>query len=134
MLTPDQVAAKWAQNTGAATQAYTDGVNAVTVAPGQQAARSADLWATNVAAAKSKFAANSAKVTLADWQAAAAGKGAARLASGVQAAQPKMQQALTKLLPYIAQQVNSLPARGNLDQNINRMTAFVRGMAKYNQS
>jgi hypothetical protein len=134
MLSADQVAAKWAQNTGSAVQAYTDGVNAVTVAPGQAAARAVDLWAQNVAAAKSKYQANSAKVSLADWQASATGKGAARLASGVQAAQPKMQQAMTKLLPYIAQQVNALPARGNLDQNINRMTAFVRGMAKYTQS
>ena len=134
MLSADQVAAKWAQNTGSATQAYTDGVNAVTVAPGQAAARAVELWATNVAAAKSKYAANSSKVTLQDWQAAAVGKGAARLASGVQAAQPKMQAAMQKLLPYIAQQVNALPQRGNLDQNINRMTAFVRGMAKYNQS
>lgn len=134
MLSADQVAQKWAANTGAATQAYTDGVNAVTVAPGQAAARAVELWATNVAAAKQKYAANSSKVTLSDWQAAAVGKGAARLASGVQAAQPKMQQAMTKLLPYIAQQVNALPQRGTLDQNINRMTAFVRGMAKYNQS
>lgn len=131
MLTADQVANKWATNTGAATQAYTDGVNAVTVAPGQAAARQADLWAQNTAAAKSKYAANSAKVSLADWQASATGKGAARLASGVQAAQPKMQAAMQKLLPYIAQQVNALPQRGTLDQNINRMTAFVRGMAKY---
>lgn len=131
MLSPDQVAAKWAQNTGSATQAYTDGVNAVTVAPGQAAARQADLWANNVAAAKEKYRTNSAKVSLTDWQQAATGKGAARLASGVQAAQPKMQQAMQSLLPYIAQQVNALPARGTLDQNITRMTNFVRGMAKY---
>lgn len=134
MLSADQVAAKWAQNTGSATQAYTDGVNAVTVAPGQAAARAVELWATNVAASKNKYAANSSKVTLQDWQAAAVNKGAARLASGVQAAQPKMQAAMQKLLPYIQQQVNALPQRGSLDQNINRMTAFVRGMAKYNQS
>lgn len=134
MLTSSQVAAKWAQNTGSATQAYTDGVNAVTVAPGQAAARQVELWAANVAASKQKYAANSAKVSLTDWQQAATGKGAARLASGVQAAQPKMEAALSKLLPFIQQQVNSLPQRGNLDQNINRMTAFVRGMSKYNQS
>lgn len=131
MRDPSQVAAKWAQNTGNATQAYTDGVKAVTVAPGQLAARSADLWATNVVQAKPRFATNSAKVTLAEWQDAAANKGAARLASGVSAAQPKFEQQIGKVLQHIDAGVRSLPARGTLDQNINRMTQFVRHMSNY---
>lgn len=131
MPTAAEAAARWVQQTGSATDAYTRGVNSVTVSPGAAAARQANVWANNVAAAKAKFAANSAKVSLQDWQAAATGKGAARLASGVQAAQPKMEQALAKLLPYVAQTVSSLPARGGLEDNITRMTTFVRQMSKY---
>lgn len=132
MPSASDVAAKWAQNTGAATAAYTAGVQAVTVSPGQAAARQAALWARNVAAAQQKFAANSSKVTLADWQAAAAGKGAQRLAGGVQAAQGKYEQQMGKLLPHIAATVASLPARGDLEANITRMTSFVRKMSTYN--
>jgi len=131
MPSASAVAAKWQQNTGSATQAYTDGVNAVTVSPGAAAARQANLWATNVALAKAKFAANSAKVSLDEWKQAAAGKGAQRLASGVQAAAPKFEQAMNKLLPAIASAVSSLPPRGTLENNIDRMTKFVRTMANY---
>src|SRR6266487_3945707 len=131
MPTPADAAARWIQNTGGATQRYTDGVNAVTVSPGQAAARQADLWAANVAAAKNKFAANSAKVSLEAWKTATVNKGAQRLASGVQAAQGNYEQALGKLLPYISSAVSSLPQRGNLEANIGRMTAFVRKMAQY---
>jgi len=132
MPTPQEAAARWVQNTGGATQRYTDGVNAVTVSPGQAAARQADLWAANVAAAKAKFAANSAKVSLDQWKTATVNKGAQRLASGVQAAQGNYEAALGKLLPYISSAVSSLPQRGNLEANIGRMTSFVRKMAQYN--
>jgi len=132
MPSASDVAAKWAQNTGAATQAYTAGVQAVTVSPGQAASRQAALWARNVAAAQQKFAANSARVTLQDWQAAAAGKGAQRLAGGVQAAQGKYEASMGRLLPHIAATVQALPARGDLEANITRMTQFVRKMSQYN--
>src|SRR6184192_1360273 len=132
MPSATQAAAKWVQNTGAAVPAYQAGVAAVTVSPGQAAARQADLWIRNVTAAKAKFQANSQKVSLSDWQAAASGKGAQGLASGVQAAQGNYEAALTKLLPHIASVVSSLPARGDLEANINRMTQFVRKMSAYN--
>lgn len=133
MPTAQDAAARWVQNTSGAVDRYKNGVNAVTVSPGTMAARAADLWATNTAAAKNKFAANSAKVTAEQWKAATAGKGADRLASGVQAAQGNYTQALEKLLPFIQTAVSGLPARGGLEQNIGRMTTFVRKMATYNK-
>lgn len=133
MPSANDVAAKWAQNTGSAVGRYQAGVKAVTVSPGQAAARSADLWLQKVTASKQKFAANAAKVSLADWQNAAAEKGGARLASGVQAAQPTYEQAMGKLLPFIASATSSLPQRGDLEANINRMTSFVRKMSTYNK-
>lgn len=129
--TPDQIAAQWAQRLGASTQRITDGVNSVTVAPGQAAARQKDVWAQNVAASRDKWASRVGSVSLGDWQAAMTQKGAARIGPGAQAAVPKFASFMGQLIPHIQQVKGTLPPRGNLDQNIARMTTFVQGMAKF---
>lgn len=134
MPTPASAAQKWATNLGGATQRYTDGVNAVTTSPGQLAAQAADRYVAGVQANVQKFAANSAALTLQDWKTASAGKGAQRLASGAQAAQPKIQGVFGQLFPYIEQVRSSLPARGDLEQNIARSSAFQRGMSRFVKS
>lgn len=134
MQSPTAVAQKWATAMQGAGTAYTAGVQAVTEAPGQAAAAAAPLWAQNTVAAQPKFAANSAAVSLQSWQNSAVQKGAPRLATGATAAQPKFQTAMASVLPYISQVVGSLPARGTLDQNIQRSVAFQRGMAAYKKS
>jgi hypothetical protein len=133
MAMPDAAtaAAKWAQNFGASGQRWADGINGVTVAPGQLAARQKNLWVQNTAAAADRFAANSAKVSLADWQQTSIAKGQGRLASGAQAAQGKVENAFVRLFPHIASVRSSLPPRGDLEANINRAAAFARGMAKF---
>lgn len=132
--TAAQSAAKWAANLSGATQAITDGVNSVTVAPGMAAARQQDVWASNTAASKSKWAANVQKVSLGDWQTSMTTKGIGRIASGATAAQPKMEAFLNKLLPYQQAQKAQLPPRGNLQQNIQRMTAWATAMSKFSNS
>lgn len=133
MPTAAEAAAKWATALPAAQQRYVEGVNAVTVAPGALAARAAPLWAANTAAAQAKYQKNSAAVSLQEWQQATANKGAQRLASGAQAAQPKVEQAFSRLFPAIQAAVNSLPPRGDLESNINRSAQFARAMSKYGQ-
>jgi len=128
---PDAAAQQWASRLGAATQAYTDGVNGVTVAPGQLAAAAKPLWLANTAAAGDKFARNSAAVTKESWQNAAVTKGAPRLASGATAAQPKMSAVFVKLFPAIKSAVSSLPPRGTIDQNIERSRQFALAMHKF---
>lgn len=124
------VAQKWATAMAGASTAYVAGVNAVTVAPGQAAAKQAAVWAQNTAAAQQKYARNVGAVSLGEWQQAAANKGAQRLASGASAAQPKVLNALQQLLPKIDAIKASLPPRGSLDQNIARMTQFVQQMSQ----
>jgi hypothetical protein len=129
--TPDEAAANWAQKLAASTDRINRGVQAVTVAPGQAAARQKDVWANNVAQSRDKWASRVGSVTLPEWQQAMSQKGVQRIASGAQAAQPKMAAAMAQILPHIASGVGALPARGTLDQNIARMTQFVRHMSNF---
>ena len=129
--TPEQIAQKWATNLGGASQAIKDGVAAVRTAPGQAAAAQKQVWAANVAASQDKWARRVASVSLQDWQTAMTDKGINRIASGATAAQGKFGSFMGQLLPYIDRVNGSLPARGNLEQNIARMTTFVRGMSQF---
>lgn len=131
MPSPQDAAANWAQKFGASGAKWTAGVQSVTVAPGQLAARAKQLWLQNTTAAADRFAANSARVSLSDWQAQTVSKGAPRLASGAQAAMPKVADAFAKLFPAIQSAVNSLPPRGDIEANINRSAQFARAMNAY---
>lgn len=130
-FTSDQIAAKWSQNLAGSTQNITDGVNAVTVAPGLAAARQKTAWVQNTTNAADKWATKVAAVPLSDWQTAMIQKGVPRIASGATAAQPKFANFMAQLLPAIQQVKSTLPARGGLEANIARSTAMIRGMAKF---
>lgn len=132
--TPDQIAADWASRLGQSTQKITDGVNAVTVAPGQAAARQVDVWVQNTTASRDKWRANVASVSLGEWQQAMIQKGAQRIGQGATAAVPKFASFMGQLLPHIDRVKGSLPPRGNLDANINRMVTFSRGMAQFKRN
>jgi hypothetical protein len=121
-------ASNWVTGMSGATARYTAGVQAVKVAPGSLAAAAAGRWAANVAAAQGKFSTNVAKVTLQAWQNAAATKGAPRLASGAQAAQPKMQAFMTNFIPALTNIVNGLPAGGTFEANLNRFTSYANAL------
>lgn len=128
---PASVAARWAQGLAGSGQKVTDGVNAVTTAPGAQAARQVAVWAARTQASQAKYARNVAAVPLSSWQQAVIQKGIPRLASGAQQAEPKFMTFMTKLLPYVATGRSSLPARGDINANKTRMNAWVDYMAKF---
>jgi hypothetical protein len=130
-LSAQDIAKKWSTNLGASTSQIQAGVQGVTTAPGQSAARQKNAWAQNVAAAKDKWAASVASVSLTDWQDAMINKGVARVASGASAAQDKFSSFMGKLIPFEQNAVNSLPERGNLDQNIARAEQFMRKMSTF---
>jgi hypothetical protein len=125
------IAADWAQRLGASTQKISDGVDAVRVSPGTAAAAQADVWANNTVAAKEKFRKNTAAVSLGEWQEAMKTKGVQRIATGATAAQGKMEAFMGKLLPYQAAAKARIPARGNFQQNVQRMVAWVTEMSKF---
>ena len=128
---PATVAAAWVAGLSSKTDKIKAGIDAVTVAPGQLAARQADTWANNTVAAKSKFARNVGAVSLQDWKTAAETKGIPRIATGAQAAQGKMAIFFGKLLPYIASAKSSLPPRGTYEQNKARASAMMDKMHQF---
>ena len=127
---PSAVAAKWQQNASAATQSYKDGINSVTVAPGQAAARQKNAYVQGVQANADIWASRVAKVSTEEWKAAATGKGADRYAGGVAAGAPKMAAFMADFLPKVQSIANALPPRGTLEQNIARMVQQARETAK----
>lgn len=130
------VANKWATNLASSTQAIQQGVQAVTTAPTQLAAQNlnAYLAGVNHAVSSGKMANALQKVSLPDWQNAMIQKGIPRIASGAQAAKPKMQQFMQSFLPYVAQgvqQLNSTTPRGSLQQNIQRAVQMMQWNAAF---
>lgn len=134
-LNPADVAQRWANNLGAAGQKIKDGVNAVTESPMAKAAARQDAWVAGVQRARDdgSYAAGLNKVSLADWKNAMINKGVNRIGTGATAAIPKMTTFMASFLPYVQQgqqMLQSMP-RGDLSQNIGRMTAMVQFLANY---
>jgi len=100
-LTPQQVADKWAARAAAAGAAYKDGIQNVTVAPGQLAVQnqSALLANFNEAVNSGRWARRTQAVSLGQWQQAAMGKGAANYGTGIQAGKSKYAAAIQYFLP-----------------------------------
>ena len=135
MLTPQQVAAKWASNTSNASQAFKDGVNGVTESPTARAAANSSAYLSGVqqAVASGRWQAALNAVPLDSWKASMLTKGAARISGGVQAAIPKMTAFMTNWLPYeqaLKQRIASMP-RGGLAESQARAAAAIAYNAAY---
>lgn len=138
MQSPQAIAEKWAQRAGAAGQAYTDGINAVTESPTAKAAARADAYQAGVmrAVATRKFQDGLMRVGVQDWKNAAIQKGAARFTTGVQHAKGKMAAFLNEFLPFLESVKAKLAAmpRGDLEQNLARMMENARAIAQFRRS
>jgi hypothetical protein len=124
------VASKWATNLAAAANSgvVAAGIDAVTVPPGQAAARQKQAWVTNTPAAADRWAANTSAVSLPSWQASAKDKGVPRIADGATKAEPKMATFMAKLLPAINTAKANLPARGTFQANLQRANAMATAL------
>lgn len=129
--TPDQIAERWANGLGGASEKIRAGVEAVTVAPGAMAARQKSVYLANVQASADKWARNTGAVSLSDWKLAMTEKGLARIGAGASAAKSKMAAFMGKLLPYVASGRSTLPARGSFEQNKARAVAWIDYMHKF---
>jgi predicted transcriptional regulator len=106
------------------------GVEAVTVSPGQAAARQKNAYTAGVTANADKWARNVSAVTTQEWQQAYITKGLDRMASGAAAAEGKVTNFMNKLLPAISSIRATLPSRGTYEQNKARAVAMMDGLHK----
>lgn len=133
-VTPEQYAEKWGRRMKGSTEDMRNGISNVKTAPGEMAAKQVALMKANLLKSieDGTWERNVRKVGLVEWQEKMLNKGLPRVAAGVDAAQPKQVGMATKLLAAVdatVAEVNQTP-RGTLEDNINRMTTFARGMAK----
>jgi hypothetical protein len=101
-LDPTAATAKWVSRMQAAGQQITEGVNAVTVAPGVSAAKQSAKWLARIQASQGKWAKNVAAVSLSDWQTAMTQRGIPNISTGVQAKQGNYAAFAAKFYPYLA--------------------------------
>lgn len=132
-----EYAAKHQANTNAAQQYMIAGIKRVTEAPGKKAAAQADAMLVNVTQAitSGKWARRVAAVTLDDWQKDMLEKGVGRVSAGLLRAQPKITAFAEQLITHqnaLLAKVDDMPTV-TLDDGINKMVAWARGMADFEQ-
>lgn len=134
-LTAQEYAEKWSRRLQAAAPDIQRGISRVDTSPTEAAAAKKDKMLANVTAAvqNGKWEAGLRRVTLSDWKKAATEKGIPRISQGVAGASPKVADFASKLLPFqdsLKQQISNMPDL-TIEDNINRMVAFARGMSKF---
>lgn len=135
-VTADQASQKWLSRLSGATTEITQGVNAVTRAPGQQAAAQSAKWIQKVTAAQDKWKTNVGRVTLADWQQSMINTGIPRIAQGAQQKQPKFTAFMNQFLPYLqagVAKIDTMPST-TLEDGIARATAMIRYNAQFKRT
>ena len=133
---PTEVAAKWKQRTAASTQAYRDGVQSVTEAPGAAAARNIDRMINRLIELRDsgELARAMSSVSLESWKQSTLEKGSQRIAGGVQAAEGKMANFMAEFLPFAESVSQSLPPRGDFSQNMQRMVDNATKLHEFKRS
>lgn len=128
------VAARWSQNTQAATQRYADGVAQTQKDQAGLAIAAGPKYIANVTAAfnSGKWANAIRRVGTAGWKSATIAK-QANFGVGVGASEAKVAAAFTPLLAYEATLQSTVQAMPNvtLQDAINRATAWIQGMSRY---
>jgi hypothetical protein len=134
-FSPDEVAVKHANRLKAAMEDMRKGVERVTTAPTAQAAAAQDKMKAKLTEAidSGRWSKNLRAVSLEDWRSKMTSKGIPRVAAGIDAARDKQVEFYGKLLPAIDAAKSKIAAMPSvtLDDNINRMTTYIREMAKF---
>lgn len=135
LLSAADVARKWSQNAGAAATAYADGAARTDKDPTALAIAAIPRMRQRVIEAidGGKVAAGLRRAGKAGWLEGIQGKGQANFATGVAAAQSKVEAAFTPLLSYIAagqSRLATMPANTDAERDA-RMLFFVQYMRGY---
>ena len=137
-LTAAQFREKHARRLKGATEDMRAGIQRVTENPCDKAAAKQDKMLANLTASvnNGKWAAGLKRVSLEMWKDKADKIGVNRVAAGIDAAAAKVEAFAEQLLPHIDREVAKIAAMPDitLDDNINRMTSFIRGMSNFKRS
>ena len=134
-LTPEEAASKQASRLKGATEDIRRGIDRVTSSPTAKAATKQQKMLTNLTAAitDGTWAKRLNAVSLEDWKSKARDIGVNRIAAGIDGAHSKQVEFYSKLLPAVDSaraKIAGMPDT-SLEDNINRMTTYVREMNKF---
>jgi len=134
-LTAQQFQEKHARRLKAAVEDVRQGIDRVSENPCEKAAAKQDKMLTNLTAAvqNGKWSAGLKRVTLEEWKRKARDIGVNRIAAGIDGAKDKVVAFAEVLLPHIDRGRDKIKAMPDvtLDDNINRMTSFIRHMSDF---
>lgn len=137
-LTSAEFREKHARRLKASVEDVRKGIDRVTESPTTKAASKQDKMLTNLTAAvnSGKWAAGLKRVSLEEWKTKTRDVGVNRIAAGIDAAATKVEAFADDLLPHIDRGLEKIKGMSDvtLDDNINRMTTFVRHMADLKRS
>jgi len=128
-------AQKWKNRLSAATPEIQAGIQRVTVAPGQAAAKQRQAWQANVIAAGDKWERNVGRVSLQQWQQDALA-GVNRIATGAASKVGKMESFLNEFQPHLERgqaKLANMP-RGSFEANLARMVENARHNSTFKRS
>lgn len=134
-MTPEQFVEKHARRTKNALEDVKTGVMNVTESPTAKAAAKKNKMLQNVTAAinNGKWERGLRRVSLDEWKEKFINKGIARIPAGIDASADKIRAFAGELLSYEAQlqsKVHTMPDL-TLEDSVNRMVEWTRGMAKF---
>lgn len=129
MKTVQQAAANWQGAAGRAQTAWTQGITNTQKDQAALAAAAQPRWLQGVqdAAANNRFANGVTRRGTGYWKTQSEAK-AGNYATGYNAGVNNYTSAIGKLLPFEAQVVQSLPARGDITQNLQRSAQFAMAL------
>jgi hypothetical protein len=134
-FTPDEIASRWNATLKASTDKIRQGVAKVDAAPSAKAIANKDVLKARLLEAieKGRWERQLGKVTLDDYKRLMTDVGIPRIASGADANVGKVQDFAGKLIPAVNSALSKVaPIKPvTLEDSVNRMTTFVREMAKF---
>lgn len=135
--TPAEIAEKWARNLKGSVPDITAGVNRVTEAPGAKAAAQQEKMLARLTESvrDGTWGRRVSAVSLEEWRGHMLNKGVGRIAAGVDAAGPKVEDFHGQLSTHqegIQGKLKGMPDL-TLEDSINRMSLWTREMAKFSK-
>ena len=137
-VTPEEYQEKHARRLKGSIEDMRRGVERVTEAPTLKAAAKKDKMRVGINAAidSGKWERGLKRVSKEDWQGAMINKGLGRVAAGIDGAKDKTIAFASELLPFqdgLKNKIKDMPDV-TLEDNLNRMTTYVRGMAGFKRT